>query len=60
MTAVDKLIAALEARGCEPRQISPGVWLAACPACRAEGRFGLLEINVTDGTKIRCAAEATR
>lgn len=60
MTPVEKLIAALDAHGCNPRQISPGVWLAACPACRAQGRFELMEINVMpEGTTLRCATKAT-
>ena len=61
VTAIEKLIAALDAHGCNPRQISPGVWLAACPACREKGRFGLLEIDVMpDGPAARCATEAAQ
>jgi hypothetical protein len=43
---VAAFLAALEAAGCQPRQIGPGVWLAICPACRLEGRFSLMEVRL--------------
>jgi hypothetical protein len=58
MSAFEKLLAALEAHGCEPRQIGPGLWLAICPACRAQGRFELLEVNASADTPVRCGTGA--
>ena len=52
------LLEALEAHGCEPRQVGPRRWVAQCPACRAKGRSELLVIAVcSDGRfDMRCAA----
>lgn len=52
---VETLIDALKAHGCKPRQVSDELWLAACPSCRARGRFGLLEIQVApEGVRMAC------
>ncbi len=51
----EALIGALRAAGCQPRQIGDGLWLAACPSCRARGHFGLLEVQVTpEGVHMDC------
>lgn len=54
-TGLEKLVNALRVHGCNPRQVSDGLWLAACPSCRDQGRFGLLEIRVTpEGVQTAC------
>jgi hypothetical protein len=58
MSATDKLLDALRAHGCNPRQISDELWLAACPNCREQGRFGLLEIRVApEGVRMECGPD---
>jgi hypothetical protein len=54
--SLETVIDALEAHGCNPRQVDDGLWLAACPNCRDQGRFGLLEIHATaEGVQMACA-----
>ena len=55
---LQRLLEALQAEGCEPRQVGPRRWVAQCPSCRAAGRSGLLAIEVCgDGRfDMRCAA----
>ncbi len=52
---LQRLLEALQAEGCEPRQVGPRRWVAQCPACRAKGRRELLVIQVCGkGFDMRC------
>jgi hypothetical protein len=57
-TRTPRLIRRLEAAGCQPRQVSDGVWFALCPTCLAENRRSTIEIRRTDHGLIMACVDA--
>lgn len=53
-----RLLAALEAAGCEPRPAGDGVWFAGCPTCLARGWRSVIEIRGTDAGIVVCCIAA--
>jgi hypothetical protein len=55
--SLSRLLASLEAAGCNPRPAGPGIWFAHCPSCLRKGWLALVEIRQTDaGIVVACAS----
>jgi hypothetical protein len=57
-TSLRRLLDALEATGCAPRQVGDGTWLAMCPSCLRQGWSSLVEIRATDTGVVVCCVAA--